>query len=122
MAKLVITRPFDTLPDLNWRWRDRLGNAHYPHEMETRHLFHTLKMVWNNFMPAHQRVGSVKLYRFGSAYTEDYLRDAVMQIGSELFRRELTAYQRQILEEMAAWLQPTDPMSSQSAKLPSTSA
>jgi len=91
--------------DLRWRWRSRDGEHHYPRDMETRHLFHTLRMVWNNRMPPHMRVGErIRLYRFGSHYSHAYLGKAVLQIGAELFRRtDLTGLQQRELEEMAAW-------------------
>jgi hypothetical protein len=56
--------------------------------METRHLFFTLRMIWNNFMPAHMRVGNVRLYTFlDPIYTRQYFATAILQIGRELFRR-----------------------------------
>ena len=75
--------------------------------METRHLFHVLRMVWNNFMPARMRIGTVHLYRFGRAYTRAACCRAISRIGSEVLRRpDLTHDQRAQLDEMARWFLP----------------
>lgn len=87
-----------------WVWRDREGGLWKPHSMETRHLFHTLRMIWNNFMPARMRVGAVRLYDFPAVYTDAYFRDAVRSIGRELnTRKDLTPSWRAQLAEMASW-------------------
>ncbi|AKU43621.1 hypothetical protein CPT_Seuss95 [Caulobacter phage Seuss] len=70
-----------------WRWRDREGKFHTPKSMSTRHLFHTFRMIWNNFMPTEWWVGDVKLYDFPPFYTKAYFADAIVFIGRELFRR-----------------------------------
>lgn len=76
---------------------------HRPRDMETRHLFHTLRMIWNNFMPTEWAVGVVKLYEFPRFYTKAYFADAIVFIGRELAqRRDLTPDQRAQLEQMAA--------------------
>lgn len=70
--------------------------------METRHLFHTLRMIWNNFMPPEKRVGAVRLYSFGPHYTQAYLADAIARIGQELLgRSDLRASWRAELDQMA---------------------
>jgi hypothetical protein len=87
-----------------WRWRDATGNLWPPEQMVTRHLFHTFRMIWNNHMPPEARVGLVRLYRFPSAYTREYLGDAVVALGRELGRREdlLPEWRAQLLR-MAMW-------------------
>ena len=76
-----------------WKWRERTGAMVSPADMETRHLFFTLRMIWNNRMPAHMRVGrNVRLYHFGPHYTQRYLAEAIIAIGSELrSRTDMTA-------------------------------
>lgn len=94
----------DQLPAPQWRWRDREGGLHAPSEMETRHLFFTFRMIWNNFMPAHMRVGTVRLYSFNRFYTRDYIREATIRIGNELLgRSDLTPQWRRELDEMRRW-------------------
>lgn len=71
--------------------------------MNTRHLFHTFRMIWNNFMPTEWNVGVVKLYDFPPLYTRDYFADAIVFIGRELAqRKDLTPEQRAQLDQMAA--------------------
>lgn len=87
-----------------WVWRDRDGGLWKPSKMETRHLFHTLRMIWNNFMPERMRVGVIRLYAFPDFYTDAYFRDAVRAIGRELnTRQDLTPAWRAQLAEMASW-------------------
>lgn len=76
--------------------------------METRHLFHTIRMVWNNFLPAHMRVGRVALYRFNPRFYPDwYLAEAVVECWNELGKRDdiAPAWQRE-LDEMAGHFKP----------------
>jgi len=85
-------------------WRDRAGEFHRIDRMETRHLFFTLRMIWNNHMPRDARVGDVRLYSFAPYYTPSYFRDAIAAILPELrgrndIRRE---WMRQI-EQMFAY-------------------
>lgn len=90
--------------DTTWRWRDRHGERHDPATMETRHLFNTLKMIWNNMVPAEYRVGyNVRLYNFGPSYTRQYMVAAVYHTGHQLAKRTLTAEQLQILRKMQAY-------------------
>lgn len=81
-----------------WRWRDREGGFHDPSSMETRHLFHVFRMIWNNTCPPHLRVGQVRLYRFGPGYTKAYLAEAVQHCGRELLSRDdlTNEWQRQL--------------------------
>lgn len=102
--------PFrDFTPALGWRWRSNGGELHAPAEMATRHLFHTLRMIWNNVMPEEARVGFVKLYWFGPQYTPRYLREATLHIGRELLGRpDLQPEWRAQLDRMADWLRGAD--------------
>lgn len=74
--------------------------------METRHLFNTLRMIWNNHMPVDARVGAVRLYRFNPrTHSQRYLGEAIHQIGRELARRpDLSVGQRIQVEQMADYL------------------
>lgn len=103
---------FSTIvPDKRWTWLTARRQQLAPAEMETSHLFHTLRMIWNNFMPAHMRVGAVKLYTFNpDIWPESYLGQAIRQIGRELFnRRDIAPWQKYELERMAEWLTSVDP-------------
>lgn len=90
-----------------WTWRVKDGKEQlHPCNMVTRHLFFTLRMIWNHAMPAEARVGdNIQLYSFGPAYTEEYMRHAIAHIGTELLTRTdiQPAWQKQ-LDKMQAWL------------------
>jgi hypothetical protein len=92
--------------DPNWRWRTGEGHFLQPKEMETRHLFMILKMIWNNTMPAYVRVGHVKLYDFTPTYfyTRQYMKQAIYNIAWELGQRTLENWQVELLDEMAMHL------------------
>ena len=69
--------------------------------MDTSHLFNTLKMIWNNSVPAPYRVGTnIRLYHFGAFYTDDYMRAAIYALGHELTGRSLYAQQAELLRQM----------------------
>lgn len=89
-----------------WRWHTAREGLLPPAEMETRHLFNTLRMIWNNFMPPSMRVGAVRLYRFDPrTHPRRYLGEAILQIGRELFTRpDITPGMQIQLEQMAAFL------------------
>lgn len=92
-----------------YRWRDRTGAFHNPSEMVDRHLFYTVRMIWNNFMPAEARVcgqnEQIRLYDFGSFYTRKYLADAICAMVPELEQREARLPQewRDQLAQMRSW-------------------
>jgi len=71
-----------------FRWRDRKGNFFLPSEMQTRHLFYTLRMIWNHTMPLDAQFKHFKKYEFSKFYTEDYLKSAVYYITNELAVRD----------------------------------
>lgn len=85
-------------------WRDRHGIRHLPARMETRHLFYTLRMIWNNTMPASARLPG-NLYSFGPTYTRDYMLSAIVAIVPELAaRKDMTSEWRQQLQHMVDWI------------------
>ena len=85
-------------------WRDRHGYRHVPARMETRHLFYTLRMIWNSTMPANARLPG-NVYSFGPTYTKDYMLNAIAAIATELdMREDLTPDWEQQLQRMIDWL------------------
>ena len=93
-------------PATTFRWRDSRGQRHAPADMPTRHLFFTLRMIWNHTMPHSARLPEGNRYStFGPEYTEAYLKQAVRCLSSELSTRTDMApdWQRQ-LDRMLAWL------------------
>lgn len=97
-------RPGEIIP--GWLWRTNREGDISPVHMETRHLFYTLRMIWNHTMPTSMRVGKeIRLYRFGARHSRQYMREAIVQIGAELFKRDdIAPWMREELDEMAAWL------------------
>lgn len=94
--------------DPNYRWKMAAvnGGDHLrPSEMRTGHLFNVVKMIWNNKMPAHMRVGSVKLYQFGASHSDEYLKTSICHLMAELMQRnDLTFDQVSMLQEMHSHL------------------
>lgn len=71
-----------------WQWRTSRGIYIYPREMETRHLFFSLRMIWNHTMPEEAHIPEGMRYsHFGPYYTEEYLKQAVKELSSELSKR-----------------------------------
>jgi hypothetical protein len=85
-------------------WRDRTGQLHLVKRMETRHLFYTLRMIWNHTMPASARLPG-NLYSFGPTYTRQYMIDAISAIVPELAqRKDMTPHWTAQLNRMKDWL------------------
>jgi hypothetical protein len=75
----------------NWKWKTSPANGNKlisPSQMETRHLFNTLRMIWNHTMPSDARIHPYKEYDFSSYYTPSYLKIAILKIGVELLNRK----------------------------------
>lgn len=71
-----------------FQWRDSHGRFHSPIEMETRHLFFTLKMIWNHSAPEHMKLKPYKKYSFGPGYTAEYMLKAIKALSAELKTRD----------------------------------
>ena len=85
-------------------WRDRTGFFHRADEMHTRHLFYTLRMIWNNTMPEQCRLPG-NLYVFGPSYSRAYLISAIRPLALELSKRkDMTEEWKLQLQKMIAWL------------------
>lgn len=92
----------------DWRWRTQDGLMLRPCIMETRHLHHTLVMIWHHTMPEEARVRPYyRRYSFGSFYSETYMRQAIRVMFAELVTRtDLTpAWKRELLA-MREYLNP----------------
>lgn len=88
-----------------FRWRDRQGGFHLPKSMVTRHLFFTLRMIWNHSMPEDARTHGFLAYTFSSYYTGDYMKKAVRALAEELATRtDMEAEWKRQLEMMKNYL------------------
>lgn len=87
-------------------WHSAFDQRGYlPAEMDTGHLFRTLRMIWNHSCPIEHRIEPVRLYKFEARYTPAYMRDAVLHISAELAARpDIENYMRRDLERMVRWL------------------
>ena len=104
MANLLQT---DKIFDLakNFRWKDRSDTLHDPKNMKTRHLFYTLRMIWNHSMPCAAKLLPYKAYSFAPYYSREYMVSAVRALVVEISNREdiRPDWQGQI-DHMIAWL------------------
>ena len=104
VARSELARIMGVQVDPNYRWKMAAvngGEAVRPSDMRTDHLFNVVKMVRNNRMPYHMRVGAVKLYRFGASHSDEYLKTSICHIMAELMQRnDLTSEQVRMLQEM----------------------
>lgn len=97
----LVTR-LDRVPDSQFKWRDGQGK-HWPlHEMETRHLFHVIRMIWDHSVPKEFQTTFKQRYSFPPFYTEEYMARMV-RIGLPILihRPDLEEYQAFWLDFMA---------------------
>lgn len=95
----------DHVPVAPFEWRSADGDFWAPKDMETRHVFYTVRMIWNHSVPEDMRVGrNIRLYRFGDFYTGEYMKSAVLALGRELLtRKDLEPWQLRELGQIAAY-------------------
>lgn len=75
------------VPDKTFRWKTQNDEFLYPSDMETRHLFFTVRMIWNHSAPPALKLLPYREYSFGPHYTPEYMVKAVRNILYELMRR-----------------------------------
>ena len=91
--------------DPGYQWRDRNGRLYSPGDMETKHVFHTIKMIWNNYMPRHMAFWDARFYHFDvEIYSKPYLAAALVNLWPELMKRSLSPEQWKDLETMNEWM------------------
>lgn len=103
LARLIssgVANRFQVQVNDGWAWRTAKQGFIKPEDMVTSHLFYTFRMIWNNTMPSNMRVGAVRMYNFGSFYSDSYMKSAVANIGAELAKRELIPSHLQELQQM----------------------
>ena len=81
-----------------YKWRDKFGNFHRVDDMETRHLFHVVRMIWDHSMPKNWHTRFRNRYRFPDFYTEDYMALSVRLMLPVVLRRQ------DLTPEMMYWL------------------
>lgn len=92
LVRLHDTCAGGTMPDWaidsSWRWRSADGHRWAPSEMETRHVWFTLRMIWHHTVPPRMYLGRFRRYRFGEFYSDAYFRTAIQQLYMELLVRD----------------------------------
>lgn len=76
----------EEIPLAHWTWRDRKGNLWDPSDMTTKHLFFTVRAVWNSVMDPDMRVGEAYVV-YDFKYPAAYMRAAVAILGQHLINR-----------------------------------
>jgi hypothetical protein len=81
-----------------YEWRDKQGEFHKIEDMETRHLFHVVRMVWDHSVPEEWQTSFRTRYHFPEFYTELYMALTIrLMLPALLVRSDLTP-------EMWYWL------------------
>lgn len=98
---VVLSEDEKAMVDPSFQWKCKDGRHLYPRDMQTSHLFHTFRMLWNNLNKESLRVGAVRLYNFGSYYHQPgYFQSAILNIGHELSKRHFLPSQLGELRQM----------------------
>lgn len=89
-----------------WRWLAADGRLFAPPQMETRHLFNMVVMIWNHSMPGNAATHDFIRHRFNpETHGPRELRTAVAMMLPELAKRDdLTPDQLARLRFMQAYL------------------
>ena len=84
------------------KWKTSAGSSTELTDMETSHLFYTIRLVWNSFMPRPLSVGTYKAVWFNTElYTSKYLTKLLPALYKELLARDnITDRHKQQLEDM----------------------
>lgn len=83
------------------RWREANGRHTKISSMETRHLFYTLRLIWNNQYGKTHRWNRGPIRPFTHPhYTEGYLKDVNYQMHKELLRRKKPAWMESALDDL----------------------
>lgn len=94
---------------LDFRWLSADGTWYRPRDMVTRHLFHTVSMIWNHSMPPAAHTHRFKRYEFGPYYTTEYMATAVRVMLPELLnRKDIKPEWLDRLRFMATWFNRID--------------
>lgn len=56
-------------------------------QMNTTHLYNTLRMVWNYVAPEYLKIHPYREHKFGKFYTADYMAAAIQALVEELKNR-----------------------------------
>lgn len=88
MTNIATKQSISTDVSAPFRWKDQDGNLWHPRDMETRHLFYAVRMIWNHAMPEEAQTHDFNTYRFSDFYTVEYMKLAVRTMIAELETRD----------------------------------
>lgn len=71
----------------DFKWLAADGRFVRPKDMTTRHLFYTLRMIWNHTVPEHMKFKPYIRYVFPEFYSNQYMILAVRYMMKELLSR-----------------------------------
>lgn len=73
----------------NAKWRTSGGKSTRVTDMETTHLFYTIRLLWNTYMPEPLALGTQKVSYFTvELYTHTYLKEVIRAMYKELGIRQ----------------------------------
>jgi hypothetical protein len=87
--KISRSELFEHINNCKYRWLDADGNPHLLANMETSHLYYTLRMVWNHIVPIDVSISPRKEYDFSlnKSYTISYFKLSAKEILCEINQR-----------------------------------
>ena len=56
-------------------------------KMETTHVFHSFRLIWNHTMPTHVQISQGNRYKLSDRFTPEYCKAALVALGNELNQR-----------------------------------
>lgn len=88
-----------------FRWLSRDGEWSEPRNMDTDHLFFTIRVIWNHTMPYEARTHDFQRRDFGPTHGPEYLVKAIGVMVPELsIRTDLGPRHKLHLRKMVEWL------------------
>lgn len=76
------------MKDKSFCWRQQNGNFIPVEQMDTSHIYHTIKLIWNFYCPTEFEIPIASKYtEFGSYYTLAYLCEAIKALCDEFESR-----------------------------------
>lgn len=77
----------------DYKWCDRRGALHAIKDMETRHIFHVVRMTWDHSVPKEHQTTFARRYRFPEFYTKEYMALTIkLMLPVLLLRKDLEPY------------------------------
>lgn len=73
----------------NTKWKTSNGQSTKVTNMDTKHLFYIIRLLWNTYMPEPLALGTQKVSYFNvELYTHSYLKEVIQAMYKELGTRQ----------------------------------